>query len=88
MAEILKFPMRENKSIVRLKLFSEDEILVTLIAINTYCADDFRYTEQNMEFLDPEVVVHCLQDSLKSSLFSEEFKYIAQHILDNVERQQ
>jgi hypothetical protein len=87
MAEILKFPSRNNKSIVRLKLFSEDEIFVILIAINTYSADDFKYTEHNIEFLDPEIAVLCLENSLKSSFFSDEFKVVAQNILDNVERQ-
>jgi hypothetical protein len=87
MAEILKFPNRNNKSVTRLKLFSEDEIFVALIAINTYSAADFKYTEQNIEFLDPEIAVLCLETSLKSSFFSDEFKIVAQYILDNVERQ-
>lgn len=87
MAEILKFPSRENKSVVRLKLFSEDEIFVALVAINTYSADDFKFTEQNIEFLDPEIVITCLQDALKSLFFSEEFKIVAASILNNVERQ-
>jgi len=85
MAEILKFPFR-NKSVVKLKLFSEDEIFVILIAINTYSAADFKYTEQNIEFLDPEIAVLCLENSMKSSFFSDEYKAVAQHILDNVER--
>jgi hypothetical protein len=87
MAEILKFPTKEDKSVVRLKLFSEDEILVVLTAVNTYCSEEFRITEHNLRFLDPEIVVLCLSDSLKSSMFSDEFKHIAQQIIDNVERQ-
>lgn len=87
MTNVLKFPSKENKSIVRLKLFSEDEIFVTLLAVNTYCAEDYKFTEQNIEFLDPEIVISCLQAALKSVFFSIEFKVVVQDILDNVERQ-
>lgn len=87
MADILKFPSRDNKSVIRLKLFSEEEISVALLAINTYCAEDYKFTDQNIEFLDPEIAINCLQEALKSIYFSDEFKILVRYILSNVERQ-
>lgn len=87
MADILKFPSKDDKSIIRLKLFSEEEIFVALLAINTYCAEDYKFTEYNMQFLDPETAINCLQEALKSIYFSDEFKILVRYILSNVERQ-
>ena len=88
MADVIKFPSqpRFSKSLVKIRLYTEDEILVTLIAVNTYSMETYRQTAENIEFLEPEIVILCLADSIKSNLFSKEFKTIATTILNNVER--
>lgn len=84
-ATIYSFPSPEKVPVHRVPLYSDEEIESVLIVVNVFYDSDIKYYSDNIDKLDPELVIECLKTSIISGLFSDRFKSIIKRILANVE---
>ena len=84
-AQILKFPEIKRLQGYKIPLYTNDEIMVTCIAINTFGNLKYKVTESDLPNYDPVVVIENLVNAKSSELFSASFKRIVSTILRSIE---
>lgn len=87
MAEILKFP---NKILpfnrrYRITLYTDYEIELVLVALNTYPETEKKMTVEDLSTLDPIFVKKSLDFAMTSSIISDNAKKSISIILDNMQ---
>lgn len=87
MATIYTFPKStdEDKKVYRLSLYSDVEFEAVLTCVNVFSVLPYKVTYENIDQLDPRLVVVCLEAGMQSWIFSEEFKKIFELIINNVQ---
>jgi len=68
----------------RISFYTDEEIDLTLIALNTYAWDKVRYTTDNMGQLEPLFIKSCLIKLLNSGLLSYKARTVINSILNNM----
>lgn len=68
----------------RISFYTDEEIELTLIALNTYAWDQIRYTTDNMGQLEPLFIKSCITKLLNSGLLSYKAKTVINTILNNM----
>lgn len=85
MARILYFPTRPKVSqAMVINLFTDEEIEVTVAAVNLFGVSVPRTTVATISTLDAESVEFCLRTATVSELLSGRSRSVAQHILRNI----
>lgn len=69
----------------RISFYTDEEIDVTLLALNMYGFDKLRYTVETMKSLDPLYIRSCLTKLRNSDLVSPLGKRVINMIIDNME---
>lgn len=69
----------------RISFYTDEEIDLTLMALNTYAWDKIKYNIDNMTRLDPLFIEMCLIKLINSGLMSVYAKQVIKNILNNVE---
>lgn len=90
MGDILKFrkKVEDKKPKVighRISFYTDQEIDLTLMALNTYAWEEVKYTVDTMKCLDPVFIQMCLLKLNESGFLSVYAKQIVKNILNNFE---
>lgn len=86
-ARIIKFPKISHRPIsFKISFYTDDEILITIIAINTFGSVVFKVNNYNLVEVDPVHVISCLEKALACDLFSDKGKSHIKTVLDSVEQ--
>lgn len=88
MATIFAFPKKTNavKTGVVIELYTDEEITVTLAAVNLFGRETLKITQPSLAKLEAESVEYCLRQASVSDLLSRDARDIACHILANINR--
>ena len=84
--EVIQFP-RVNKRPASFKilLYTDDEILITRIAVATFGGLPQKVNNKTLSDVDPVLVLQCLEKVLQSNLFSEYAHDTIRAIVANIE---
>ncbi len=89
MAKVLKFPKTEPKPTIikgyRMAFYTEDEIDLALLCVNTWGFDQIGYTRKTLKRLDPMYIKECLIKGYNSHLIATPGKKLINKIIDGVE---
>jgi len=69
----------------RISFYTDEEIDITLLALNMYGFDKLRYTVDTMKSLDPLYIKACLYKLKRSDLISSLGRRVINMIIDNME---
>jgi hypothetical protein len=88
MATILEFPTKPqtSKPGLIIELYTDEEIELTLAAVNVFGREQSRITWSTLSTLEAESVERCLRHASISELFSRGARALACHILSNIDR--
>lgn len=85
-AKIYRFP--EKRALFKgykIPLYTEDEILVTVMALNVFSELPEKVTENTLENYDPLTVIKALVEAKSSTIFSSKTKQTIIGILKSIE---
>ena len=85
MGDILHFPRRTKFVGYAITLYTQEEIDVTILAINSFAFGRYKVTEDTIDNYDPELVIRALFFMVSNKLFSKEAREISKKILSTVE---
>lgn len=83
-AKLYRFPLKTFKGL-KIPLYSEEEIQITLMAINCFGTYENRVTENNVQDMDPLEIMKCLYEAKSSDVFSTRAKQTISNILKAIE---
>jgi len=69
----------------RISFYTDEEIDITLLALNMYGFDKLRYTVETMKSLDPLYIRDCLYKLKRSDLISSLGRRVINMIINNME---
>ena len=69
-AEIYKFPRKKPLKGFRIPLYSEGEVYLVLLVVNTFGSYSEKITEKNLNELDPLDIIGCIGEARSSHIFS------------------
>jgi len=69
----------------RISFYTDEEIDITLLALNMYGFDKLRYTVETMKSLDPLYIKSCLNKLKHSDLISSLGRRVINMIINNME---
>jgi hypothetical protein len=85
-AKIYRFPERRTLfKGYKIPLYTEDEILLTVIALNIFGNLPEKVTDKTLETYDPVTVIKALVEAKSSTLLSNKSKQIIADILKSIE---
>lgn len=85
-AKIFRFP--ESRLLFKgykIPLYNEDEIYLTVIALNLFGNLPEKVTEKTLESYDPLTVIKALVEAKNSNILSTKAKHTIQEILKSIE---
>ena len=89
MAKVIKFPKKEPKPRVikgyRMSFYTEEEIDLALLCINTYGWRQIGYTRNTLSKVDPLYIKDCLIRGYNSDLLSYPARKLINKIIDGME---
>lgn len=86
-ARIIKFPGHSNRPVAfKISFYTDDEILITIIAINAFGSLTYKVNDYNLVEVDPVHVISCLEKALDCYLFSDKAKDLITSVLNSVEK--
>jgi len=91
MGEIVQFKQKENiepeDKVIghRISFYTEEELDITLMALNVYGFEEVRFTRKNLKDLDPLYIKKCLIKMRDSDLISNLGFRVINMIIANIE---
>jgi len=83
-ATVYHFPLKSAKGL-KIPLYTEEEIFITLSALNCFGKNEIKVTEKDLLDLDPVDVMQALYEAKYATLFSFNTKQIIDRILKSIE---
>lgn len=84
-AKVIQFPIKEKVIGYKIPLYTDEEIFVTVSAMNIYSDLNYKITEKNLTNHDPIMVINALMKAKESEIISGVYKRIIGNILKAVE---
>jgi hypothetical protein len=86
-ATIYTFPDKYTRWIngYKISLYNEEEIFITISAMNVFGNFRDRVTDLNLEQYDPYDIIHCLTEAKSCNLFSAKTRQVITKILKSIE---
>ena len=91
MGQIIQFKAKENTEPTdiiighRISFYTEEELDLTLMALNVYGFEETKFTRKNLRTLDPLYIRKCLVQLRDSSLISTLGFKVINNIIENME---
>lgn len=85
-AKVYRFP--ERRALFKgykIPLYTEEEILLTVIAMNVFGNLPEKVTDKTLENYDPVTVIKVLVEASSSNIFSTKSKHVYVNILKSIE---
>lgn len=83
-ATIFQFPIKSSKGL-KIPLYTEEEILTTLYALNCFGSGTSRKTEKDLDDMEPLEVMKALYEAKSSDFVSSKSKTVITKILKSIE---
>lgn len=83
-AILYHFPLKSIKGL-KIPLYNEEEIFITLAALNCFGKNESKVTEKDLLDLEPVEVMQALYEAKYSNLFSFNTKQTIEKILKSIE---
>jgi len=84
-AKVIQFPIKEKVIGYKIPLFTDEEIFITISAMNIFSDLQYKITEKNLTDHDPLMVIDALMKAKESEIISGICKRIIGNILKAVE---
>jgi len=86
-AKIYRFPERYTRYFngYKISLYNEEEVFITVVAMNAFGEIKEKVTESTLENYDPILIIRALSEAKSSNLFTSKTKQIILKILKTVE---
>ena len=86
-AKIYRFPERYTRYFngYKISLYNEEEVFITVVAMNAFGEIKEKVTESSLENYDPILIIRALSEAKSSNLFTSKTKQIILKILKTVE---
>ena len=86
-AKIYRFPERYTRYFngYKISLYNEEEVFITIVAMNAFGEIKEKVTESSLENYDPILIIRALSEAKSSNLFTSKTKQIILKILKTVE---
>ena len=84
-AKVIQFPIKEKVIGYKIPLFTDEEIFITISAMNIFSDLQYKITEKNLTEHDPVLVINALMKAKESDVVSGIYKRIIGNILKAVE---
>jgi len=83
-ATVYHFPLKSIRGL-KIPLYTEEEIFITLSALNCFGKTETKVTEKDLQDLDPVDVMQALYEAKYSTIFSFNTKQTIDRILKSIE---
>lgn len=85
MATIYSFPSKQQveEQSCKLSLYNDVEVEAVMACLNVFSTIEEKVTPANITAVDPMIAKLCLEEGLKSWIFSDKFKEVFNIILEN-----
>lgn len=84
-AKVIQFPIKEKVIGYKIPLYTDEEIFITILAMNVFGDLQYKITEKNLTEHDPVLVINALMKAKESDVVSGLYKRIIGNILKAVE---
>lgn len=86
-AKIYRFPERYTRYFngYKISLYNEEEVFITVVAMNAFGEVKEKITESTLENYDPILIIRALSEAKSSNLFTSKTKQLILKILKTVE---
>ena len=84
-AKVIQFPIKEKVIGYKIPLYTDEEIFITILAMNVFGDLQYKITEKNLTEHDPVLVINVLMKAKESDVVSGIYKRIIGNILKAVE---
>ena len=84
-AKVIQFPIKEKVIGYKIPLYTDEEIFITISAMNIFSDLQYKITEKNLTEHDPVLVINALMKAKESDVVSGIYKRIICNILKAVE---
>ena len=84
-AKVIQFPIKEKVIGYKIPLYTDEEIFITILAMNVFGDLQYKITEKNLTEHDPVLVINVLMKAKESDVVSGLYKRIIGNILKAVE---
>lgn len=84
-AKVIQFPIKEKVIGYKIPLYTDEEIFITISAMNIFGDLQYKITEKNLTEHDPVLVINALMKAKESDVVSGIYKRIIGNILKAVE---
>tara|TARA_R110002153_G_scaffold107290_1_gene247323 strand:- start:199 stop:495 length:297 start_codon:yes stop_codon:yes gene_type:complete len=86
MGQVIEFKQKDKPKIIghRISFYSEEEIHLTLLALNVYGFEEIKYNKHNIKDLEPLYIKKCLLEMRTSELMSGLAIKVINSIINNI----
>jgi hypothetical protein len=84
-AKIYRFPETIKSIVYKIPLYTDEEIFLTVLAVNTFGTFTHKIKAANLEECDPVIVITAIAQAATYDIFSKDAKEIYVNIIKSVE---
>ena len=85
-AQVLRFPNKQKTVVYKIPLYTDEEIFITVLAVNIFSLFSYKITATTLENCDSEIVLSAITKASTSDIFSNSAKFTYIEILNAVEK--
>ena len=85
-AKIFRFPNPKKTIVYKIPLYTDEDIFLTVLAVNIFSAFPHKITAANLEECDPSIVIAAISQACTTDIFSDSAKQTYLDIIKSVER--
>ena len=85
-AKVLRFPDKQKTVVYKIPLYTDDEIFLTVLAVNLFGSFIHKVTAANLEDCDPAIVIAAISQASTIDIFSDSAKQVYLNIIKSIER--
>jgi len=85
-AKIFRFPNPKKTIVYKIPLYTDEDIFLTVLAVNIFSSFNYKITAANLEDCDPAIVIAAISQACTLDIFSDSAKQTYLNIIKSVER--
>ena len=84
-AKVFRFPDRNKIVVYKIPLYTDEDIFLTVLAVNIFSSFNHKITAANLEECDPAIVIAAISQASTLDMFSDSTKQTYLNIIKSVE---
>ena len=85
-AKVLRFPDKQKTVVYKIPLYTDEEIFLTVLAVNIFSLFSYKITASTLENCESEIVLSAITKASTSDIFSNSAKFTYIEILNAVQK--